>query len=160
MEKQRNNIYRLATRSVLVLFTLLLCSVEGEARLLDRFTKDHPLVVSCDWELPPYEFLDDQGRPAGYTIDLLTTILDKLKVSYQFLLIENPLAADSSQRKRGDLFMVSTHLYADADCYTSSNVAYYYKIKIVSRDDAPAVRAINEISDTKVLVFRLDGRLS
>ena len=160
MEKQRNNIYRLATRSVLVLFTLLLCSVEGEARLSDRFTKDHPLVVSCDWELPPYEFLDDQGRPAGYTIDLLTTILDKLKVSYQFLLIENPLAADSSQRKRGDLFMVSTHLYADADCYTSSNVAYYYKIKIVSRDDAPAVRAINEISDTKVLVFRLDGRLS
>ena len=33
-----------------------------------------PIIVGSDNNFPPYEYLDDQGRPAGFTIDLIREV--------------------------------------------------------------------------------------
>ena len=36
-----------------------------------QYTKDHPLVYEDVWDLWPYSFLNDNGEPEGYNIDLI-----------------------------------------------------------------------------------------
>lgn len=35
---------------------------------------ERPVVVGGDWSYPPYEFLDDQGKPTGFNIELTQAI--------------------------------------------------------------------------------------
>ena len=71
-------------RAVWLLITFL-CYMEGEAKSSYGYDKGNTLVVMCDWDLPPYEFLDDEGRPAGYTIELLDLVLNNLDIPHTFL---------------------------------------------------------------------------
>ena len=158
METTRN--HRHVTRLVPILLALLLSSARAEARFSDRYDSQHPLVVNCDWELPPYEFLDDNGQPAGYTIELLSAIFKKLDVPYRFVLRENPLAYDTATHNRSHLFLVPTLMADERDFYLSSNVVYYYRIKMASRVDAPPVKSLNDISPGDMLILRLDGQIA
>lgn len=158
MEIARN--HRHVTRLVAILLALLLSSTRAEARFSDRYDSQHPLVVSCDWELPPYEFLDDNGQPAGYTIELLSAIFKKLDIPYRFVLRENPLAYDTAAHNRSNIFLVPTLMADERDCYLSSNVVYYYRVKMASRVDAPPVKSLNDISPGDMLILRLDGQIA
>ena len=46
---------------------LLIASVLQTAAqaLSDRYTRHHPVIVACHWDNPPYEFLNNEGEPAG-----------------------------------------------------------------------------------------------
>ena len=69
-------------RSVTLLLVILLTGMMGYAKLSDRYNNDKPLVIVCDWDLPPYEFLDDRGNPAGYNIDILDKILKEMNLKH------------------------------------------------------------------------------
>lgn len=158
MEMVRNDRYIM--RLALLLFALLLCRAVSNAKVSDRYDSQHPVVLNCDWELPPYEFLDDNGQPAGYTIDILTAIFKKLEIPYRFVMKENPLVNDSVRHERGRLFLVPNASVRDKDCHLSSNVLYYYRNKIASRNDAPVINTLDDIDSTSVIILRLDGQIS
>ena len=46
------------------------------------FTPDHPLVYEDAWDLWPYAFLNEEGEPVGYNIDLLKIIFEELNIPY------------------------------------------------------------------------------
>ena len=156
---ERIDSYRHTMHAVLVLLTLFFYGIRSEARFRENYTEQHPLIVTCDWEMPPYEFLDDQGTPSGYTVELISTILKAMDVPYRFVMKENPLAADSLKRQHG-LKLVSTVLFNDQDCYLSRNIVYYYRFQMASRKDAPPINSLDNLSEDKMLIFRLDGRFS
>lgn len=52
------------------LLMVLLTSKAVWGQLSAKYDKSHPLIIVCDWDKPPYEFLDDQGEPAGSNIDV------------------------------------------------------------------------------------------
>lgn len=97
-------------RSVTLLLVILLTGMTGYAKLSDRYNNDKPLVIVCDWDLPPYEFLDDRGNPAGYNIDILDKILKEMNLKHTFILKENPpdqrtLHEKGSRSLRGSQFL-------------------------------------------------------
>ena len=47
-----------------------------------QYTKDHPLVYEDVWDLWPYSFLNDNGEPEGYNIDLIRLMMDRLNIPY------------------------------------------------------------------------------
>ena len=151
--------YKRYTLRLMLMLLTLLYSVRGEAKLADRYNEQHPLVIVCDWELAPYEFLDDGGTPSGYTVELLKAILDKLNISYQFVLKENPLVLDSVDRHQTGLFMVSSYQSAKADWHLTSNVISYYKVKVATQKNAPPVSSLEDIDADKLLIIRLDSRI-
>ncbi len=145
---------------MLLLTILLLSGMRGEAKYSDRFSKEKPLTVLCDWELPPYEFLNDKGQPAGYTIEVLDAILGKLKIPYRFVLLDNPSEANNIKADQNCIFLVSTNSLPDKDCYLSSNVMYYFKIKVASRNNAPPINSIADAKPDEMFIFRLDGQIA
>ena len=141
------------------LLIIFLCYMEGEAKSSYGYDKGNPLVVMCDWDLPPYEFLDDEGRPAGYTIELLDLVLNNLDIPHTFLLKEKALSPSVLKKNHAGLFIVSSLYPKEKDWFLSSNVMHFYKIKLVSRDDAHPIESLDDIKVNKTLTLRLDGRI-
>jgi len=47
-----------------------------------QYTKGQPLVYEDVWDLWPYSFLNDNGEPEGYNIDLIRLMMDRLNIPY------------------------------------------------------------------------------
>ena len=47
-----------------------------------QYTKEHPLVYEDVWDLWPYSFLNDNGEPEGYNIDLIRLMMQRLDIPY------------------------------------------------------------------------------
>ena len=45
-----------------------------------RYTKDNPLVYEDLWDLPPFSFINDEGKPDGFNIALVKEMLKRLDV--------------------------------------------------------------------------------
>ena len=158
MKTEMDRYYRYTIRLTL-LFLTLLYNIRGEAKLSDKYTEQRPLTMVCDWELPPYEFFNDVGEPSGYTIDLLTIILDKLKIPYKFVPREKPMDPDSL-KNISDIFILSEYYPVPEGFYVTSNAIYYYKMMLAMRNETPPVASITSIPAGHLLVSRLDGRIS
>lgn len=77
------------TRSVLlallILSPLQLLTTPASAQTTDStrvFTEEHPLIYEDAWDLWPYVFLNENGEPDGYNIDLLRMIFKQLNIPY------------------------------------------------------------------------------
>ena len=66
----------------IILFIFSLLAQPLSAREFDGYTEEHPLIIACDWDFRPFEFLDSDGLPAGYNVELLGIILDKLNIPH------------------------------------------------------------------------------
>ena len=154
----RNIRYKIG--SVLVLLALVLGVTEAVARLSDRYNEQNPVIIACDWELPPYEYLDDDGQPTGYTVELLSTILDKLNVAYTYRMKGNAQNLDTLLKKKSTLCIMASSIPVQQKCYLSSNVLIYYKIMVASQAEVPPLNSLNDIAPEKVLALRLDGRIA
>ena len=47
-----------------------------------QYTKEQPLVYEDVWDLWPYSFLNDNGEPEGYNIDLIRLMMQRLDIPY------------------------------------------------------------------------------
>ena len=62
---------------------LAICMADGTHRQLHvkwfanlQLPTDRPIVVGGDHNYPPFEFLDEKGRPAGYNVDLIRAVAE------------------------------------------------------------------------------------
>ena len=51
---------------ILIIAALSIGTTKAQS-LSDRYNENHPLVMVCDWDKPPYEFLNDKGEPPAAT---------------------------------------------------------------------------------------------
>ena len=63
-------------------FALSALSAPAQAKGSRSYTKEQPLVYEDPQDLWPYSFLNDQGEPDGFNIDLARMILDELHIPY------------------------------------------------------------------------------
>ena len=158
----RDTSYEVGGRRIhcwLMLMMLMVCTTVRGATW-GKYSQEHPLVVVCDWDLPPYEFLDDSGNPAGYTIDLLNAILDQIGIPHTFVMMENPKLVTAFKEHRADVMVAPAMLLEHDSCYLSSNVVSYYKSKIVMQARAKAPASLKDIPTDKVVVMRKDSQVA
>src|SRR6185369_14562506 len=94
--------------TLLALSLLLLCvlPISGVAAEMEVASKP-VVIVGGDRDYPPYEFLDKNGQPAGYNVDLTRAIADVMgmKVEFRF-------GGWSEMRKRNSTFIPMTSAIA------------------------------------------------
>ena len=90
MNEKIYNIYKVQKwmKYLPILFTFhfsLFTSSAASAQKPDSirvFDDEHPLVYEDAWDLWPYVFLNENGEPDGYNIDLLKMIFKRLNIPY------------------------------------------------------------------------------
>jgi PAS domain S-box-containing protein len=68
------------------------------------------LIVGGDYNYPPFEYLDGNGRPAGYNVDLVRAIADELEIAVEFRL--GPWDQITRMLEGGELDLIMGMLYS------------------------------------------------
>jgi polar amino acid transport system substrate-binding protein len=114
------------------------------------------IIVGGDRDYPPYEFLDKNGQPAGYNVDLTRAIADVMGIKVEFRFggwseMRNSLLAGSVGVLQGISYSEErTKTVSFSPPHTIINHA------IFARKETPPVNSIEELRGKEIVVFR-DG---
>ena len=112
--KRRNNLMimnRYRIYALLVACTLAIGSLHAQHRPEQTqdsvivYTDNRPLVYEDAWDLWPYVFLNENGEPDGYNIDLLKMIFKELDIPYIIRLRPTLEAQKDLREHKSDLML-------------------------------------------------------
>jgi polar amino acid transport system substrate-binding protein len=152
-----NNTMIMNRVRVVLLALLLLCAGPVSAQTVEIDVASRPtIIVGGDRDYPPYEFLDKNGKPAGYNVDLTRAIADVMGMKVEFRFggwseMRNALLGGSVGVLQGISFSEErTRTLSFSPPHTIINHA------IFARKDTPPVSSIEELRGKEIVVFR-DG---
>jgi len=114
----------------------------GEARVL---------VYGGDRAFPPYEFLDETGRPSGFNIDLARAVANIIGSDITFQLA--PWDEVRSKMENGDLELASMFYSAKRERSMTFSVTHTLVYQAVFvRDDSPQYRRFDDLKGRRISV--------
>ena len=118
-----------------------------------KYTKENPLVYEDSWDLWPYSFLNEEGKPTGFNIELIDAIMRRLDIPYVVKLkAEEDAFRDLGDRHSDLMCGMYTEEHKKYGLF-SNNVICLFTHSIVSPIDQPIeVRSFNDIKGHKVIV--------
>ncbi len=135
----------------------LLCLQPGPAQAVEmEVAASTAIVIGGDRDYPPYEFLDKNGKPAGYNVDLSRAIADVMGMKVEFRFggwseMRTALMNGSVNVLQGISFSDErTKTLAFSPPHTIINHA------IFARKDTPPVSTVEELRGKEIVVFQ-DG---
>ncbi len=124
-----------------------------------EFTEEHPLVYEDSWDLWPYAYLNDNGDPVGYNIDLLKLIFKRLGIPYQIKLRPTSLALNDLKAGRADVMCgMDAHFHNDYALYGKSVIQIFTHSVLHRKSEPVTVKTVEDLAHQKVLVH--DGSFS
>lgn len=117
------------------------------------YTSLNPLVYEDLWDLEPYAFIDQQGKPDGYNVELVKLIMKKLGIPYVIRLKSTPQNFIDLKEGKADLTIGMKAFYHDDYGLYSNNVIALFTHSVArARDKDIQVRELKDIQGTKVTV--------
>ncbi len=147
-------IKRRYTLSTIVVLLGSLLSVR--AQLDQVYTTDNPLVIACDWDMPPYEFNNNNGEPDGYNIQLLGTILQRLKINYKLVMTEAEQARTAFERREAELIVDPAYRYHGRPYILSRSVIDYVHVKTAMRKDDKRFFHLDDLEESDTILLKSD----
>ena len=110
---------------LLILIMMMPLSVFSQERLdsTRTFTEEHPLIYEDAWDLWPYAFLNENGEPVGYNIDLLRMLCKELDIPFLIKLKPTQEALEDLKNGHADLM-------CGMDAHFHDEYAHYSKTVI------------------------------
>ena len=120
-----------------------------------RYTKDNPLVYEDLWDLPPFSFINDEGKPDGFNIALVKEMLKKLDVPYVIKLKHTPLNFQDVSSGAAALTIGMKAPYHDKYGSYSANTLILFTHSVASPKNNPAeIHNFDDLKNNKVYVHR------
>ncbi|WP_242342235.1 transporter substrate-binding domain-containing protein [Anaeromyxobacter terrae] len=126
------------------------------ASLLPRSAAGDPertIVVGADRDYPPYEFLDAQGRPAGYNVELTRAIAEVmgLRVEFRF----GNWAEIRAALEAGQIDALEGISFSEARAATLDFAPPHAIVQhaLFARKGTPAVTSLDALRGKEVIVF-------
>ena len=141
---------------ILAIISLLaLCHTHSaKADYLREYTKEKPLVIVADWEFPPYEFRNDMGEPDGYNVEVLNTILDKMKIPHTYVMKEWYLATQAFDNREADLIHVLKYKYDKPPYFYTHNMITYYNVRAVRLRSTRPLKRLSQLGPGDTLTLK------
>jgi len=137
---------------LLSIICLLLAFVRtAKAQQSFPYDKSHPLIIVCDWDKPPYEFLNDKGFPAGSNVDMLNAVLDKLHIPHKFVMKEWANALRTFERGDADLILANVNRFKGKEYY-ATQIINYNRIRVAMTKDTTAIISIKTLEEEGVVL--------
>lgn len=75
-------------KRLLILSVVLLCQIAmvmecyAVSIRMRGYSQEHPLIYEDAWEKWPYAFINDEGKPDGFNVELVGAIMERLNIPY------------------------------------------------------------------------------
>jgi len=120
------------------------------------YTKDHPLVIASDWDFRPFEFVNDEGQPAGYNVDVLNMVLNQLDIPHKFVMQEWHVATDMFKRREADLIHALYYFFREYPYVSTHEYINYYNLKVARRTDMEPLHRLRDLQPSDTLLIKED----
>ena len=142
-------------RMIALLLFLMTCVLSPAANTFG-YSEEKPLIIVCDWDFRPFEFIDGEGQPAGYNVDVLNLILDKLDIPHTFVMQEWHVATDMFKKHEADLIHTLYFFYKEAPYVSTHKYINYYNLVVARRADTPALHHLSDLKRRDTLLVKKD----
>ena len=124
------------------------------------FTDEHPLIYEDAWDLWPYVFLDDAGKPTGFNVDLIEIIMKELDIPYKIQLKPTQQALEDLRAGRSDLMLgMVANFHDDYTRGYGKSIVHLFTHSLVHLESEPQqVYNVDDLASHKVIVH--DGSFS
>lgn len=114
------------------------------------------LIIGGDRAYPPYEFIDENGEPAGYNVDLTRAIAKKMGLDIKIKL--GPWNEIYRGMRNGEIDIIQGIFYSvDRDQNVSFSQAHTVINHVaVTRTDGPPIREAEDLKNLSILVMKDD----
>ena len=117
------------------------------------FTTEHPLVYEDAWDLWPYAFLNENGEPVGYNIDLLKLIFKELNIPYTIKLKPTSEALNDLKAGNADLMCgMDAHFHDDYAIYGKSVIQLFTHSIVHQKGVKPVINNVKDLANHRVIV--------
>ena len=141
-------------RVIALLITYHLSITVSPSKETFGYSKEKPLVIVSDWDFQPFEFLNNEGKPSGYNIEVLDLILNKLDIPHKFVMQEWYLATEMFEKQEADLIHALYAYYKDAPYVPTKKYINYYNLKVARRLDTPPFVGMKNLTDKDTLILK------
>lgn len=146
------DIFRNRKRAVALLF----CLFSFLPFYSFNYTEEHPLIIVGDWDFRPFEFINDEGQPAGYNVDVLNLILDQLDIPHKFVMEEWYVATDMFKRHEADLIHALYFFFKEEPYVSTHKYINYYNLKVARRADMEPLHRLRDLQPSDTLLVKED----
>ena len=128
-------------------------AIEVEDVKVRKYTAEHPLVYEDVRNLWPYSFVNDNGRPDGFNVELVKMLLEELEIPYVVKMNSNLEAFNDLRNGKSDLILgVATGFHDEYGLYGRNAVTLLTQSVVTPNGDSVTVRNFRDLAKNKVIV--------
>jgi PAS domain S-box-containing protein len=142
-------------KAIILLFVLNLSPLAAQAQndSTTVFSVERPLIYEDAWDLWPYTFLNENGEPDGYNIDLLKMMFKRLDIPYIIKLKPSVDAFNDLKEGRSDLiFGMEASFHHEIGSYGKSVIHLFTHSVVHEKNKASTIKSFQDLSHHKVIV--------
>ena len=114
-------------------------------QLSDTYTNQRPVVIVCDWDKAPYEFLNDKGLPSGSNIDVMQAVMNELNLPCRFVMKDWSVALKTFERGDADIILANARRFRSEPYILSENIVNYNRIRVAMRSDSVGIVSLSQL---------------
>ena len=130
--------------AIFFIFHLALLTTDAQS-LSEKYNAKRPVVVVCDWDKPPYEFLNNNGEPAGSNIDVMRAVMKEIDIPVKFVMKEWSIALRTFERGNADIIFANSRRYTKDPYVVSENIINYNRVRVATHADSTGMITFRQL---------------
>jgi len=111
------------------------------------------IIVACDWDFAPYEYLNSEGHPDGYNVELLHTILTHMNVPHEFIMKTRRQNIGEFMNRQVDLIIDYRDRYHGAGFCRTVTPMGFYRVVASRSINTPSINSTRQLKGRGTIVF-------
>ncbi len=117
------------------------------------FSVNNPLIYEDVWDLWPYSFLNDNGDPDGFNVDLIRLIMKELDIPYEIRLKPSSEAFCDLKEGKSDLMLgLAVGFHDEFGKYSKNAVTLFTQSVVTPKDKEVVIKRFRDLSNHQVIV--------
>ena len=146
-----------ALRAVLLMLALPFAApapVGAQPHHTRTYDREHPLIYEDAWDLWPYVYLDDNGQPAGFNVELISMLCQELDIPLEIRLKPTAQALDDLRSGRADLmFGMMAGFHDDYTRLYGTSIIHIFTHSVAHpKDQQKVVQKFGDLATQQVIV--------
>lgn len=132
--------------------TLTTLAAEGDST--EVYTEQNPLVYEDAWDLWPYAFLNDNGEPDGFNIDLIRLMMKELNIPYIIRLRPQQQAFEDLRDRKSDLMLgLAVGFHDEYGIYGNNAITLFTQSVAAPKDKPTEIKTFRDLGKEGVKVI-------
>ena len=142
-------------RAMMLLFSVYLSLVVAFAQsdTTRVFSESSPLIYEDVWDLWPYSFLNDNGDPDGFNVDLIRLIMKELNIPYVIRLKPSSEAFRDLKEGKSDLMLgLAVGFHDEFGKFSKNAVTLFTQSVVTPKNKEVVIKRFRDLSNHQVIV--------